>query len=161
MSVEENSANKELVKNPFCGKNKLKSNVKYYAGEYNYLYETDSLGRICRFFAEKLQLTARDKRLRHDPNTPGKMTYDDAGHLIGDRFGGAATIANLISQLRSVNRGDYRVMEDHLESIIQNGGTVEMEGRIIYNETDLRPEGISIEIKIDGEAVPIFFSNIQ
>ncbi len=161
MSVEENSANKELVENPFCGKNKLKSNVKYYAGEYNYLYETDSLGRICRFFAEKLQLTARDKRLRHDPNTPGKMEYDDAGHLIGDRFGGAATIANLISQLRNVNRGDYRVMEDHLESIIQNGGTVEMEGRIIYNETDLRPEGISIEIKIDGEAVPIFFSNIQ
>ena len=52
-------------------------------------------------------------------------------------------------------------MEDHLESVIQNGGTVEMEGRIIYNETDLRPEGISIEIKIDGEVVPIFFSNIQ
>lgn len=159
--VEENSSNKELVEDPFCGKSKLKSNVKYYAGEYNYLYETDSLGRICRFFAEKLQLTARDKRLRHDPNTPGKMEYDDAGHLIGDRFGGAATVANLISQLRSVNRGDYRVMEDHLESVIQNGGTVEMEGRIIYNETDLRPEGISIEIKIDGEAVPIFFSNIQ
>ena len=89
------------------------------------------------------------------------MQYDDAGHLIGDRFGGAATITNLVSQLRSVNRGDYRVMEDHLESVIQNGGTVEMEGRIIYNESDLRPAGISIEIKIDGEAVPIFFSNIQ
>ena len=161
MSVEENSANKELVENPFCGKNKLKSNVKYYTGEYNYLYETDSRGRINRFFAEKLQLTARDKRLRHDPNTPGKMTYDDAGHLIGDRFGGAATIANLISQLRNVNRGDYRVMEDHLESVIQNGGTVEMEGRIIYNETNLRPEGIFIELTIDGKSIELYFSNVR
>ena len=139
----------------------MKSNVKYYAGEYNYLYETDSLGRICRFFAEKLQLTARDKRLRPDPNTPGKMEYDDAGHLIGDRFGGAATIANLISQLRNVNRGDYRVMEDHLESVIQNGGTVEMEGRIIYNETNLRPEGIFIELTIDGKSIELYFSNVR
>ncbi len=161
MLAEENSASKELVENPFCGKNKLKSNVKYYTGEYNYLYETDSRGRINRFFAEKLQLTARDKRLRHDPNTPGKMTYDDAGHLIGDRFGGAATIANLVSQLRSMNRGDYRVMEDHLESVIQNGGTVEMEGRIIYNETNLRPEGIFIELTIDGKSIELYFSNVR
>ena len=161
MRIEKDSANKEFVEDPFRGKDKLKADVKYRAGEFGYMYETDGLGRICRFFAEKLQLTARDKRLRHDPNTPGKMQYDDAGHLIGDRFGGAATITNLVSQLRSVNRGDYRVMEDHLESVIQNGGTVEMEGRIIYNESDLRPAGISIEIKIDGEAVPIFFSNIQ
>ena len=100
-------------------------------------------------------------RLPYVRNTPGKQPDDHAGHLAGDRFGGAATIANLVSQLRSMNRGDYRVMEDHLESVIQNGGTVEMEGRIIYNETNLRPEGIFIELTIDGKSIELYFSNVR
>lgn len=66
----------------------LKPNVKYKAGEYEYLYEADNMGRIKEFNVEDLKLTKRDNRLPHEPNTPGKEAGDHAGHLAGDRFGG-------------------------------------------------------------------------
>ncbi|MFF2456781.1 hypothetical protein [Peribacillus simplex] len=37
----------------------LKPNVKYQAGEYEYLYETDSMGRLKEFNADDLKLTER------------------------------------------------------------------------------------------------------
>ncbi|OSX90417.1 hypothetical protein S3E15_01824 [Bacillus mycoides] len=40
-------------------KNRLKPNIRYKAGEYDYFYETDSLGRIEKFETDKLQLTER------------------------------------------------------------------------------------------------------
>ncbi|HJF31183.1 MAG TPA: DNA/RNA non-specific endonuclease [Sporosarcina psychrophila] len=33
----------------------------------------------------------------HDPNTPGKVKGDHAGHLAGERFGGSPELNNLIS----------------------------------------------------------------
>ncbi|MDR7002892.1 DNA/RNA non-specific endonuclease [Neobacillus niacini] len=41
----------------------LKPNVKYQAGEYEYLYETDNTGRLKEFNADDLKLTERDSRL--------------------------------------------------------------------------------------------------
>ncbi|MED4533994.1 hypothetical protein [Metabacillus fastidiosus] len=35
-------------------KNKLKPNIKYKTGEYDYFYETDNLGRIPKFETENL-----------------------------------------------------------------------------------------------------------
>ena len=65
----------------------LKPNVKYQAGEYEYIYETDNKGRLKEFNAADLKLTERDSRLPHKSNTPGKEPGDHAGHLAGDRFG--------------------------------------------------------------------------
>ena len=65
----------------------LKPNVKYKTGEFDYIYETDELGRLKEWDAKKLELTDRDQRLPHNPNTPGKLPGDHAGHVAGDRFG--------------------------------------------------------------------------
>src|SRR5690625_7150116 len=69
-------------------KTKLKPNITYRAGEFNYLYKTDNFGRIKDFSTENLQLTKRDGRLTHNPKTPGKQPGDHAGHVAGDRVGG-------------------------------------------------------------------------
>lgn len=85
-------------------KNRLKPDIRYKTGEYDYFYETDNLGRIEKFKTDKLQLTEREKRLSHSKNTPGKVKgQDHAGHLAGDRFGGSPKIDNLVSQLSDVN----------------------------------------------------------
>ncbi|MGN4818510.1 hypothetical protein [Bacillus cereus group sp. MYBK139-2] len=42
-------------------KNRLKPNVRYKTGEYDYFYETDNLGRIEKFETDKLQLTEREE----------------------------------------------------------------------------------------------------
>ena len=54
-------------------KNRLKPNIRYKTGEYDYFYETDNLGRIEKFETDKLQLTEREKRLSHSKNTLGKV----------------------------------------------------------------------------------------
>lgn len=47
---------KEFTSNPFQDDGKLKPNIKYAAGEHNYYYETDELGRICKCSADELKL---------------------------------------------------------------------------------------------------------
>ena len=44
---------------------KLKPDIRYKTGEYDYYYETDKLGRISKFETENLQLTKRTERLPH------------------------------------------------------------------------------------------------
>ncbi|WP_237762834.1 DNA/RNA non-specific endonuclease [Paenibacillus sp. A3] len=90
----------------------MKPNIRFITGEYDYFYETDSLGRIGKFETDNLQLTKRTERLSHSKNTPGRIKgKDDAGHLAGDKFGGSPKIDNLVSQLSEVIRRNIRKME--------------------------------------------------
>ena len=90
----------------------LKPNVRYQAGEFEYIYTTDEDGHILSFHADELHLTERTDRLRHDADTPGKQDGDHAGHLAGDRFGGSEKLDNIVSQLRNVNLSQYKKLEN-------------------------------------------------
>ncbi|MCM3317445.1 DNA/RNA non-specific endonuclease [Rummeliibacillus stabekisii] len=136
-------------------KNKLKPNIRYKTGEYDYFYETDNLGRIEKFETDKLQLTVRDERLSHSKNTPGKVKgQDHAGHLAGDRFGGSPKIDNLVSQLSDVNLKQYKKIENEWAAALKETPpkevTVDVE--VIYSGKDMRPEKFSVKYTIDGEA---------
>ncbi|WP_336047172.1 DNA/RNA non-specific endonuclease [Solibacillus ferritrahens] len=136
-------------------KNKLKPNIKYKTGEYDYLYETDKLGRISKFETENLQLTKRDQRLPHSKNTPGKVKgQDHAGHLVGDRFGGSPKIDNLVSQLSDVNLKQYKKIEEKWAAALKEKPpkkvTVNIE--IIYSGDNMRPDKFIVNYTIDGKA---------
>ena len=107
-------------------KGKLKPNIRYIAGEYDYIYETDIKGRICKFETDNLQLTKRKKRLKHDPNTPGKVKGNHAGHLAGDRFGGSPEIDNLVSQTSKNNLSNYKAIENEWAEAIKQNKKVEV-----------------------------------
>lgn len=135
-------------------KNRLKPDIRYKTGEYEYFYETDSTGRIVKFETENLQLTKREDRLSHSRNTPGKIKgQDHAGHLAGDRFGGSPKIDNLVSQLSDVNLKQYKKIEDEwataLKEVPPKEVTVYVE--IIYDENNMRPEKFIVNYTIDGE----------
>ncbi|EKB45754.1 Transposase protein [Solibacillus isronensis B3W22] len=129
---------------------RLKPNVKYHAGEYNYLYKTDELGRITDFNADDLKLTKRDNRLPHKPNTPGKEPGDHAGHLAADRFGGSPDLDNLVSQSSSVNLSKYKKLENQWAKAIEEGKDVSVNVKVNYEGNSLRPSGFDIEYEIDG-----------
>lgn len=99
----------------------LKPDVKYKAGEYEYLYETDNMGRLKEFNADDLKLTERDNRLPHKSNTPGKEPGDHAGHLAAYRFGGSPDLDNLLSQSSSVNLSKYKRLENRWAKAIEDG----------------------------------------
>ncbi len=138
---------------------KLKPNIKYKVGEYDYIYETDSKGRICKFETDNLQLTKREERLKHDPNTPGKIEGDHAGHLAGDRFGGSSEIDNLVSQTSKNNLSDYKKLENKWAKAIKENKKVEVNISIEYNKDDLRPSKFIIDYYIDGNKSKVILRN--
>ncbi|WP_243735367.1 DNA/RNA non-specific endonuclease, partial [Paenibacillus turpanensis] len=135
-------------------KNKLKPNIRYKTGEYDYFYETDKLGRISKFETDNLQLTKRKDRLSHSKNTPGKIKgQDHAGHLAGDRFGGSPKLDNLVSQLSDVNLKQYKKIEDKWAAALNETPpkkvTVDVE--IVYSKDNMRPEKFIVNYTIDGK----------
>lgn len=143
-------------------KNKLKPNIKYKTGEYDYLYETDNEGRITKFETNKLQLTKRKSRLSHSKNTPGKIKgKDDAGHLAGDRFGGSPKIDNLVSQLSDVNKKQYKKIENKWAAALNEKPPKKVTATVdvIYSEKDMRPDKFLVKYTIDGKPGSAVFKN--
>ncbi|WP_307724484.1 DNA/RNA non-specific endonuclease, partial [Aneurinibacillus danicus] len=149
----EKAPNKTFIDNPFDDAGKLKPNVKYKAGEHQYDYETDHLGRIEKFSADDLKLTTRDKRLPHASNTPGKQPGDHAGHLAGDRFGGSPELDNLVSQSSNVNLSQYKKLENEWARALQAKPPkhVSVEVEVKYAGDSLRPSGFKVTYEIDGK----------
>lgn len=56
----------------------------------------------------------------------------DGGHLIGAMLGGAGERINLVAQLSSVNRGEFRMMEKSWAEAIQAGKDVRVEVSPVY-----------------------------
>ncbi|WP_245805781.1 DNA/RNA non-specific endonuclease [Bacillus alkalicellulosilyticus] len=148
-----NNGAKPYVNNPYNNKGELKPNIKYKSGEYNYSYETDNLGRISKFETDNLQLTKRENRLNHNPNTPGKQPGDHAGHLAGDRFGGSPELDNLVSQASNINLSQYKKLENQWAAALKETPpkqvTVNLE--IKYHGNSTRPSSFNVHYEIDGE----------
>ena len=125
----------------------LKPNTEYTAGEHDYTYRTNSDGYIERAHADKIEFKTHDGRLKHNPNTPGKMKGDHAGHLFADQFGGSPELDNLVSQLGDLNRagGDYWKMEQDWASVLKQNGTVtDVDIRIKYKPNSSRPDSFIV-----------------
>ncbi len=137
----------------------LKPNVKYQTGEYEYLYETDDIGRLKEFNADDLELTDRESRLPHKSNTPGKEAGDHAGHLAADRFGGSPDLDNLVSQSSSVNLSKYKKLENRWAEAINEGKKVSVHVKVNYHGNNMRPSGFDIEYEIDGRVRFISIEN--
>lgn len=140
-------------------KNKLKPNVKYQTGEFNYFYETDDQGRIKNWHTDKLQLTKRENRLPHDGKTPDKLSGDDAGHLAGDRFGGSPKLDNLVSQARDINRKEYKKYENLWAKALKDEKEVTVNVDVLYGTDSARPTGFQVEYTVEGEYFEALIGN--
>ena len=146
--------NKKFTTEPFGENGKLKPNIKYRAGEYKYFYQTDELGRINLCNADELHLKKHDARLRHNPNTPGKLADDHAGHLIADLFGGSPELDNLVSQSKLVNQKAYRKIERDWQRALKKNPpqkVTDIKIEIMYDGKEVRPKAFKIEYRIDGK----------
>ena len=146
--------NKKFTTEPFGENGKLKPKIRYRAGEYKYFYETDELGRINLCNADELHLKKHDARLRHNPNTPGKLADDHAGHLIADLFGGSPELDNLVSQSKLVNQKAYRKIERDWQRALKKNPpqkVTDIKIEIMYDGKEVRPKAFKIEYRIDGK----------
>ena len=136
------------------GTKRLKPNIEYQAGEFEYIYKTDDMGRLKEFNADELKLTERNSRLTHNPKTAGKEAGDHAGHIAADRFGGSPDLDNLVSQSSNVNLSKYKKLENKWAKAIGEAKEVKVNVTINYNSDNLRPSGFDVQFTVDG--VPDF-----
>ena len=128
----------------------LKPNCSYVAGENNYIYKTDGLGRQCGATA-CLQLKKHDKRKGNVGKPVDKLPGDEAGHLFADMFGGSRFLDNLVAQSFNVNRSEYRKMENIWQRALKAGKSVYVDIDLNYEGNSFRPTSFDITYYIDGE----------
>ena len=131
---------------------KLYPDMEYKSNGYT--YTTDSEGRIATA-SGKLRLSDSERQSLN-AKVDGMLDSDDRGHIIADRFDGSNRNDNLIAQNRSLNRGDYKKLENTFADVLKDGGTVEADYFIQYKAGDARPIGIEVDYKLtysDGTVV--------
>lgn len=132
----------------------LQQDTAYAAGENNYIYKTDTIGRPKNVTGVLLPKPEGKERGGHYKNTPEKQKgYDDAGHILADRFGGSPDLDNLLSQWSKINRsgGEYYKLEETWAKALDEGKEVYVDFDIHYPDNSKRPDWYDITYYIDGE----------
>lgn len=151
---------KKFVKEPLDADGNLLSDVVYYTGEFgDHMGVTDDLGRLVEVHVDDLKLS-NSPRPPHNPDTPGKLPGDQAGHIIADQFGGSPELDNLVSQLTNVNKSQYRKLEIKWADALKDNKSVTVNVKMNYAADGLRPVSFDITYSIDGEKFITTLSNI-
>lgn len=84
---------------------------------------------------------------------------DDGGHIIARILGGAEGEENLVPMRRTINRGDYKKMENEMAKALQEGKSVTVHIELEYEGDSERPSRIRAEYIIDGKKTEVEFDN--
>lgn len=133
------------------GKKALKPDIEYTTNE-GYHYKTDSNGRISSAEA-KLQLGKAERNQYAQRIVGGKdrLSNDDGGHLIASIFKGSGDIDNLVPMNATLNRSEYKTLENAWRKALQEGGEVAIKVKPKYDGNSLRPSEFKINYTIDGK----------
>lgn len=133
------------------GKKVLKPNVEYTTDE-GYTYTTDSNGRITS--VEGNLESGKAKRnpyaQQHVGKGNGRLSSDDGGHLIATIFKGSGDLDNLVPMDATLNRGEWKSMENTWAKALDRGETVEVKVTPEYKGSSQRPISFNVKYKIDG-----------
>jgi len=128
---------------------RLKPNLKYQSCGYN--YKTDKLGRICNYSGKlKLQDGVRNKGAQVMAGGKDRLEGDDGGHLFASIFGGSGNSENLVAMNASINRGEYKRLENLWAKALAAGKKVSVDGQCIYEGQSTRPTKFIVSYIIDG-----------
>ncbi len=113
---------------------------------------TDGNGRISSVEA-KLELGKADRNT-YAQKTVGRedrLPTDDGGHLIASIFKGSGELDNLVPMNSTLNRSEYKILENTWKNALKEGKTVNVKIEPNYNSSSIRPSKFDIEYTIDGK----------
>ncbi|MEB2494456.1 DNA/RNA non-specific endonuclease, partial [Peribacillus frigoritolerans] len=132
-------------------KKTLKPNVEYTTKE-GYKYTTDDNGRIAIAEA-KLELgkAKRNPYAQRKVGGDDRLSNDDGGHLIASIFKGSGEIDNLVPMNATLNRSEYKTLENTWKKALVEGKEVTIKVKPIYEAQSTRPSEFKINYVIDGK----------
>nr|WP_318660959.1 DNA/RNA non-specific endonuclease [uncultured Treponema sp.] len=128
----------------------LEPNTIYKVDSYN--YHTDKFGRVDNVKG-KLEFQTKGRNTYQQGKSvelkEGIKGVDDGGHIIAQIFNGPGEQINYVPQTQTLNRGDWKAMENEWKKALEKGKKIEVDIKINYNSTR-RPTDFEVIYYIDG-----------
>ena len=131
-------------------------------------YETDEKGRILSWSGNPKYTpeNERDTSAQTEAGGEDREDGDDGGHLLARILGGSAGKENIVPMRATINRGDYKRLENEIIKAKNPGKDglekdVQDSGRIIYEGNSTRPSKIERTVIIDGKKTELTVDNIE
>lgn len=126
-------------------------------------YKTDDNGNkiSCDSNPEYTEEGSRNMKEQKESGGEERQEDDDGGHIIARILGGADGEENLVPMRRTINRGDYKRMENEIAKALQEGKEVSIHIDIEYDGDSSRPSKIRAEYTIDGKKTVCEFDNVE
>lgn len=126
-------------------------------------YKTDEEGRIidCDSKPQYTEDGHRNTKEQKEAGGEDRQEDDDGGHIVARVLGGSEGEENLVPMRRTVNRGDYKRMENEISKALQEGKDVQLHVELEYEDDSKRPSKMRAEYTIDHKTVVCEFDNVQ
>lgn len=126
-------------------------------------YETDENGNKISCDANPKYTEDGSRNVKEQKESGGeeRQEDDDGGHIIARILGGAEGEENLVPMRRTINRGDYKKMENEIAKALQEGKEVSVHIDINYEGDSSRPSKLKAEYTIDGKKTICEFDNVE
>ena len=134
-------------------------NIEYIVNENT--YKTDENGNkvSCDSSPEYTEDGSRNVKEQKESGGEERQEDDDGGHIIARILGGAEGEENLVPMRRTINRGDYKKMENEIAKALQESKKVTIHIDLEYNGASQRPSKIRAGYTIDDKKTIVEFDN--
>lgn len=137
----------------------LLSNIEYTINGNT--YRTDANGNLisCDARPQYTQEGTRNLKEQRESGGTDRLEQDDGGHIVARVMGGTQGTENLVPMRRTINRGDYKKMENEIVQHLKAGEDVKLHVDVLYPENGKRPASMRATYVIDGKQIEIAFDN--
>ena len=127
------------------------------------IYKTDENGNKISVDSKPKYTEDGSRNMKEQKESGGeeRQEDDDGGHLIARILGGSEGEENLVPMRRTLNRGDYKRMENEISKALQDGKEVKVHLDIEYENLSKRPSKLEACYTIDGKNTEVKFDNIK
>lgn len=146
----------------------LMPNISYNLNGFK--YDTDKYGRIIKAAANqplKLKTDSTGRMLMpidesiEDIGRGYALSGDERGHIIADRFYGDNSLANMVPMDGTINKGEYKRIENLWANSINEGKQVRLSIDITYKGLSYRPKSFNISYDVGDGLVTKIIHNGQ
>ena len=116
-------------------------------------YKTDKKGRLISWNGDPKYTPENERDIAAQTEAGGedRKDGDDGGHLVARVLGGSAGNENIVPMRNTINRGDYKKIENEMIEAKKQGKDIPDSGRVIYEGDSTRPAKIERTVVIDGK----------